>query len=101
MELGREGEELAFISWTDPDPLPLKVFSFSTWRNIEAKWFYNCKRDEHIQEIRKQLTASERLKRDLLTNYDPYVRPVKNHSLPTTILTTIKSNNFFLVSISI
>ena len=31
VEVGKEGEELAFLTWTDPDPLPLKVFSFSTW----------------------------------------------------------------------
>lgn len=42
IEVGKEGEELAFLSWRDPDPLPLRVFSFSTWTGIEAKFFYDC-----------------------------------------------------------
>lgn len=42
MEVGKEGDEVAFLSWQDTDPLPLRVFSFSTWRGVEAKWYFDC-----------------------------------------------------------
>lgn len=44
IEVGKEGEELAFVSWVDPDPLPIKFVSFSTWSGIEAKWYFFCER---------------------------------------------------------
>ncbi|KAK9892103.1 hypothetical protein WA026_018306 [Henosepilachna vigintioctopunctata] len=79
LALGREGEDLPFIAWKDPDPLPLSVISFSTWPGIEAKWFFDCIKND-IKRIKRNLTQIERLRKDLLTNYDPYSRPVKNHS---------------------
>lgn len=47
--VGREGEELPFIAWVDPDPLPLTVISFSAWSGIEAKWYFDCQRPTDIQ----------------------------------------------------
>ncbi|KYB26739.1 hypothetical protein TcasGA2_TC033650 [Tribolium castaneum] len=89
IEVGKEGEELAFLSWIDPDPLPLKVFSFSTWPGIEAKWFFDCPREkngtENSKMIEKPLTPLEKLRQDLLFYYDPYVRPVKNATTITTV----------------
>lgn len=46
IDVGKEGEELPFLTWTDPDPLPIKDFSFSTWTGVEAKWYFDCPRDE-------------------------------------------------------
>ncbi|KAJ3637736.1 hypothetical protein MTP99_001172 [Tenebrio molitor] len=83
IDVGKEGEELGFLTWTDPDPLPLKVFSFSTWPGVEAKWYFDCPRGNkttHSKEVQKPLTFLEQLRRDLLSRYDPYVRPVQNAS---------------------
>ncbi|KAL3288189.1 hypothetical protein HHI36_002639 [Cryptolaemus montrouzieri] len=84
LAIGKEGEDIAFISWKDPNPLAVKVISFSTWPGIEAKWFFDCITDD-IKLIKRKLTPAERLRKDLLTNYNPYVRPVKNHSDDTII----------------
>ncbi|KAJ8942194.1 hypothetical protein NQ314_010134, partial [Rhamnusium bicolor] len=65
--VGKEGEELPFISWVDPDPLPLK-------------------------EIKKPLTQTERVRQDLLNHYNPYVRPVKNVSTVTTVSMALHIN---------
>ncbi|KAJ3648987.1 hypothetical protein Zmor_020751 [Zophobas morio] len=89
VEVGKEGEELAFLTWTDPDPLPLKVFSFSTWPGIEAKWYFDCPRNDnstnHSKKIENPMTSLEKLRHDLLYRYDPYVRPVYNTSSITVV----------------
>ncbi|XP_060526109.1 acetylcholine receptor subunit alpha-like [Cylas formicarius] len=89
IEVGVEGNSTSFISWSDPDPLSLKVFSFSTWSGIEAKWFYNCDRSGNWEELEKKMTTLEKLRRDLLTEYDPVVRPVMDMSTVTTISMSI------------
>lgn len=83
IEIGREGEELAFLSWKDPNPLSLKFFSFGTWPGVEAKWFFDCIANNGSEEVKKVLTDLQRLRQDLLTYYDPYVRPVLNASKMT------------------
>ncbi|CAH2010770.1 unnamed protein product [Acanthoscelides obtectus] len=95
IDVGQEGEELPFISWTDPDPLPLKYISFSTWSGIEAKWFFNCKWKQ-IEKVEESLTFTEKLRRDLLFYYDPYVRPVENTSTITTVAITLQINHVSL-----
>ncbi|KAJ8925432.1 hypothetical protein NQ315_009265 [Exocentrus adspersus] len=47
-----EGKEknCLFISWVDPDPLPLKYISFSAWSGIEAKWYFDCERPNDIED---------------------------------------------------
>ncbi|XP_045466620.1 acetylcholine receptor subunit alpha [Harmonia axyridis] len=84
IEVGKEGEELAFISWKDYDPLPITTIGFSTWPGIEAKWYFDCIRDD-IKKIKRNLTNEERLRRDLLNHYDPMVIPTKNESMKTMI----------------
>ncbi|XP_030757127.1 neuronal acetylcholine receptor subunit beta-3-like [Sitophilus oryzae] len=76
LEVGREGDNTSFISWQDPDPLPIKVISFSTWSGIEAKWYFDCDRSGNEEEIQKSLTPLEKLRRIMLAQYDPMVRPV-------------------------
>lgn len=90
--VGKEGEILPFISWTDPDPLPLKVISFSTWSGIEAKWYFDCDLKKETKEIEKPLTHLEKLRKDLLYHYDPYVRPVKDVSTVTNISMALNFN---------
>ncbi|XP_044746701.1 acetylcholine receptor subunit alpha [Coccinella septempunctata] len=82
LEVGREGEELSFMNWKDHDPLPVTTISFSTWPGIEAKWYFDCKTDD-IKKIRRNLTDEEKLRRDLLNQYDPMVRPKMNESMAT------------------
>ncbi|KAG5869885.1 Acetylcholine receptor subunit alpha-like 1, partial [Gonioctena quinquepunctata] len=94
--VGKEGEELPFISWVDPDPIPLKVISFSTWSGIEAKWYFDCERKNETEEIKKPLTALERLRQDLLYHYNPYARPVKNISTITTVSMSLQINHIDL-----
>nr|CAI5841344.1 unnamed protein product [Callosobruchus analis] len=95
IDVGKEGEELPFISWIDPDPLPLKYISFSTWSGIEAKWFFNCKWKQ-IEKVEESLTFTEKLRRDLLFYYDPYVRPVENILTITTIAMSLQINHISL-----
>lgn len=58
IEVGREGEELAFINWKDTDPLSIKYFSFGTWPGIEAKWYYDCPCLENITANSKVIKNS-------------------------------------------
>lgn len=51
IQVGKEGEELGFLSWRDPDPLPIKYFSFCTWTGVDAKWLFDCPRDENVTTI--------------------------------------------------
>ncbi|KAL1497519.1 hypothetical protein ABEB36_008464 [Hypothenemus hampei] len=85
IEVGKEGENTSFISWLDPKPLSIKFISFSTWSDIEAKWYFNCDRSLNEEELNKRRTALERLRRDLLIPYDPLVRPVMNQSTITEV----------------
>ncbi|XP_019881721.2 acetylcholine receptor subunit alpha [Aethina tumida] len=100
IEVGEEGHELPFISWTDPDPLPLKVFSFSTWSGIEAKWYFDCKRDEdnieHFKKLQRKMTHLERLRADLLRQYNPYVRPVVDHNDFTEVNMSLSTHSVIL-----
>lgn len=62
LEIGREGEEISFLSWQDPDPLPIQYFSFSTWPGVDAKWFFDCPRDREetsISEVRLAKKSSK------------------------------------------
>ncbi|XP_074042531.1 neuronal acetylcholine receptor subunit alpha-5 isoform X1 [Leptinotarsa decemlineata] len=94
--VGKEGEQLPFISWVDPDPLPLEVISFSTWSGIEAKWYFDCERNNETQEIEKPLSAHARLRRDLLYHYNPYVRPVIDVSTTTNVTMSLQISHIDL-----
>ncbi|KAK9728535.1 Farnesoic acid 0-methyl transferase [Popillia japonica] len=88
IEVGQETNELAFIAWKDPEPLNLKYFSFSTWPGVEAKWYFNCKRNI-VKSSELIQTDDERLKTDLLQNYDTFSRPVMNESDITDVELTL------------
>jgi len=71
IEIGKVGENLPFIFWTDPTPIPVKYFSFSAWDGVVCKWLYNCQSttpSEKTNNIEKFLTYTERLRRDVLKN---------------------------------
>uniref|UniRef100_A0AAU6PBK1 Nicotinic acetylcholine receptor beta2 n=1 Tax=Protohermes xanthodes TaxID=1452977 RepID=A0AAU6PBK1_9NEOP len=84
IEVGREGEDLAFLSWKDVSPLPVRFLSFSSWPGVEAKWLFDCKpinksteqmSESYLNQVEKPLTQIEQLRKQLLTNYDPYIVP--------------------------
>ncbi|KAK4884115.1 hypothetical protein RN001_000386 [Aquatica leii] len=93
IDVGREGEELGFLSWRDNDPLPLKYFSFGTWSGVEAKWYFDCYSKNGSKEVVKELTHHERLRHNLLFYYDPYVRPVLQ-PLDLTVIKMILNLNY-------
>jgi len=45
IEVGRYGESLPFIFWMDPEPIPIKYYSFSSWGTVVCKWTFKCKPD--------------------------------------------------------
>lgn len=42
LQVGKEGDELPFLFWTDPDPIDIHYFSFCTWTGVVGKWLYAC-----------------------------------------------------------
>lgn len=42
LQVGKEGDELPFLFWTDPAPLDIHYFSFCTWTGVVGKWLYAC-----------------------------------------------------------
>ncbi|KAF7281422.1 hypothetical protein GWI33_004802 [Rhynchophorus ferrugineus] len=90
LEIGREGNSTSFISWLDPKPLSINFISFSTWTAIEAKWYFDCDRSGNEEEIEKRLTTLEKLRRNLLSQYDPMVRPVEKPDDEIKVLVTLK-----------
>ncbi|XP_046382402.1 neuronal acetylcholine receptor subunit alpha-4-like isoform X2 [Ischnura elegans] len=42
INVGKEDDENPFMSWEDEDPLHINYFSFSSWKNVTAEWFYHC-----------------------------------------------------------
>ncbi|CAG9762060.1 unnamed protein product [Ceutorhynchus assimilis] len=93
IEVGREGENTSFIDWLDPELLPIRFISFSTWSGIEAKWYFNCDRSQSQEEIEKKMTAFEKLRRNLLTAYDPRAKNDSNVYM-TVNVNYIKLNDY-------
>ncbi|XP_044740026.1 acetylcholine receptor subunit alpha-like [Chrysoperla carnea] len=83
IQMGNEGEELAFVSWKDPDPLPIRYVSFGTWTNVEAEWMFDCKlpvsnyteEGSILLDVPKNIPTAQKLYNDLFNEYDPYVMP--------------------------
>lgn len=42
IEVGKYGENLPFIFWTDPEPTPVKYYSFSSWGTAVCQWMFKC-----------------------------------------------------------
>jgi len=45
IEVGKFGESLPFIFWIDPEPIPIKYYSFTSWGAAICKWMFRCKPD--------------------------------------------------------
>jgi len=48
IEVGRSGENLPFIFWMDPEPIPIKYYGFSSWGSVVCKWMFKCKLDPRV-----------------------------------------------------
>ncbi|KAK9728537.1 Farnesoic acid 0-methyl transferase [Popillia japonica] len=88
IEVGNENDNTTFLAWIDNQPLKVKYFSFGTWTNVNARWFFDCK--EKINEIDPanitSLTIPEKLRRDLFQNYNKLARPVLDETTITDVL---------------
>ncbi|PNF40554.1 hypothetical protein B7P43_G07971, partial [Cryptotermes secundus] len=80
LQVGKEGDDFPFLFWADPSPLDIRYFSFSTWTGVVGKWLYDCPiaNDSETIEIveAKPTTMTEKLRKYLLSNYNPYALPV-------------------------
>ncbi|KAJ9599851.1 hypothetical protein L9F63_009891 [Diploptera punctata] len=80
IQIGKEGDDIPFLFWNDPSPLDIKYFSFCTWTGVVGKWLYDCPIANDTEKIEvveeKPRTMTEKLRKDLLTNYDPYAPPL-------------------------
>ncbi|XP_065168807.1 acetylcholine receptor subunit beta-type unc-29-like isoform X2 [Atheta coriaria] len=68
IDVGKDGEEVAFMSWQDTELLPVTVFTLAGWRNVEIKWFYDCPRpNANVTDTKKRFsTEIDRLREDVL-----------------------------------
>ncbi|XP_015376751.1 PREDICTED: neuronal acetylcholine receptor subunit beta-4-like [Diuraphis noxia] len=78
IEVGKNGESLPFLFWIDPEPIPVKYYSFSSWGTVVCKWMFKCKPDplarvtpkiavpDRIDYTKKFMTSMEQLRRDVL-----------------------------------
>ncbi|XP_025190280.1 neuronal acetylcholine receptor subunit beta-4 [Melanaphis sacchari] len=112
IEVGRYGESLPFIFWTDPEPIPVKYYSFSSWGVVVCKWMFKCKPDpfavisktimnmtERVDYTRKFLTYTEQLKRDVLKKRGSFVSdPTTN---PQQVLNVAIINNFKFIHLDV
>lgn len=83
IEFGREGETLPLMTYIDVDPIEIKYFGFAAWSGVEAKFLFDCPITDNngseitpdSQEVERQLSASDQLKRQLLLYKYPWMSP--------------------------
>ncbi|CAH0715005.1 unnamed protein product, partial [Brenthis ino] len=103
IEFGREGDVLPIISYQDMYPTEVHYFSFAAWNGVEAKFLYDCpipltngsSVTPSSQAVEPQLSNSDKLRRSLLYNKNPYVPP--RQKLPVDIgvkITSVYYNAF-------
>lgn len=44
--VGKKEDDLPFLHWRDPQPIPIKYYSFSSWDNTVALWAHQCFRND-------------------------------------------------------
>ncbi|XP_063226090.1 acetylcholine receptor subunit alpha-like [Bacillus rossius redtenbacheri] len=102
LEVGERGSDLPFLFWKDPHPLRIRYFSFSTWTGVAGKFLFDCPAPgdpdgaETSEPVPTKQTTLERLRSDLLTNYDPYSRPVLHEDHYTTVYVRFASRHIQL-----
>ncbi|XP_077298141.1 acetylcholine receptor subunit alpha-L1-like [Arctopsyche grandis] len=100
VEFGKEGQITPIVSHNDTSPLDVKYFSFASWKNIKAEVLYDCPINGNFTDeseiVLKNLTDVERLRQDLLKDYDKYRRPVLSESTITSLMLyySVKSVSF-------
>lgn len=63
------------MAWEDSSPLLVKYISFSSWTGVSGKWLFDCKGASAVPE---SVTPLKKLRKQLLTNYDPYAVPASD-----------------------
>ncbi|KAI4467317.1 neurotransmitter gated ion channel [Holotrichia oblita] len=78
IEVGNENDNTSFLAWKDKQPLKVKYFSFGTWTNINARWFFDCKEKINEPDLSNltSLTTFEKLRNEVFQNYNIFARPV-------------------------
>ncbi|XP_026813463.1 neuronal acetylcholine receptor subunit alpha-7 [Rhopalosiphum maidis] len=112
IEVGKYGESLPFIFWTDPEPIPVRYYGLSSWGAAVCKWMFKCKPDssmvmartmmnttERTDYTRKFLTSMEQLRRDVLKKRGPFGSdPTTN---PKKVLSVAITNNFKFIHLDV
>ncbi|KAF4532931.1 hypothetical protein B566_EDAN015643, partial [Ephemera danica] len=117
IDVGIEGDDMAFMGWRDPQPLPIHYFAFCTWTGVVGKWEYDCpghrasqgnsmdttnknctnmdsqQEGDNDEEVEQPMTWTQRLRRDLLSQYDPYARPSTDHNKITSVFMHLASRH--------
>ncbi|XP_060839694.1 neuronal acetylcholine receptor subunit beta-4-like [Rhopalosiphum padi] len=107
IEVGKFGESLPFIFWIDPEPIPIKYYSFTSWGAAICKWMFRCKPDsftvmsrtERTDYTKKFFTSTEQLRRDVLKKRGPFGSdPTTN---PQQVLSVAITNNFKFIHLDV
>nr|CAD7460963.1 unnamed protein product [Timema tahoe] len=89
IEVGEVGNDVPFLFWQDTEPLTIRFFSFCTWGGVAGKWIFDCPTASTgatpSEAVQREMTLVEKLRRDLLTYYDPYARPVLQEDQRTVV----------------
>ncbi|KAI4467351.1 hypothetical protein MML48_2g00011602 [Holotrichia oblita] len=87
IEVGNENDNTSFLAWKDKQPLKVKYFSFGTWTNINARWFFDCKEiNESDPSNLTSLTTFEKLRNEVFQNYNIFARPVLDETTVIDVL---------------
>ncbi|KAK6641161.1 hypothetical protein RUM44_012870 [Polyplax serrata] len=70
----RAGDD-EFLSWKFEKLFPIKYFAFGSWTNTKGTWKYGCNHQTDFTDTEIFTTDLERLKKDLLTFYNPNTIP--------------------------
>ncbi|XP_027844786.2 acetylcholine receptor subunit alpha-like [Aphis gossypii] len=112
IEVGKYGENLPFIFWTDPVPIPVKYYSFSSWGTAVCQWMFKCIPDpfamasktmtnttERTDYTKRFFTHMEQLRRDVLRRRGSYaIDPTTN---PQKVLNVVITNNFKFIHLDV
>lgn len=84
IQIGKGGEDEVILYAADSLPLHVQYVCFSTWYQVTGKWIYGCPTTRGYQE-EENLTVTQKLRKDMLTYYDPYSRPIVMEDQTTTV----------------
>ncbi|XP_047114703.1 neuronal acetylcholine receptor subunit alpha-10-like isoform X1 [Schistocerca piceifrons] len=93
IEIGKGGGDERILYAADPLPLHVQYVCFSTWYQVTGKWIYGCPTNRGYQQEEEQLTVTQKLRKDMLTYYDPYSRPTVAEDQITTVYIDLQCLN--------